>query len=90
MLLQEKHWHLVLLLHSWQHLVVLNWLLAPAKNTKTLQCVSALTENSKCQFHISVYVDVNSILGLLHVVDVDSVAGASEVHVCLCCQYRTE
>jgi hypothetical protein len=27
------------------------------------------------------YVDVNSILGLLLIVDVDNVAGASDVHV---------
>jgi hypothetical protein len=54
-LLQEKHWHLVLLHHSWQHLVVLNWLLAPDKNTKTLQYAWVLTENSECQFHVKVY-----------------------------------
>ena len=55
MLLQEKHRHLVLLLHSWQHLVVLNCLLAPNKNTKTLQNTWVLTENSKCQFHVKMY-----------------------------------
>ena len=54
-LLQEKHWHLVLLHHSWRHLVVLNWLLAPDKNTKTLQYAWVPTENSKCQFHIKIY-----------------------------------
>lgn len=48
--LQEKHWHLVLLHHSWQHSGVLNWLLAPDKNTKTLQYAWVLTENSKCCF----------------------------------------
>ena len=53
--MQEKHWHLVLLPRSWRHLVVLNWLLAPDRNTKTLQYAWVLTENSKCQFYVKVY-----------------------------------
>ena len=55
MLLQEKQWHLALLHHSWRHLVVLNWLLTPDKNTKKLQYTWVLTEISKCQFHVKVY-----------------------------------
>ena len=55
MLLQEKHWHLVLLHHSWRRSVVLNWLLARDKSTKTSQYAWVLTENSKCHFHVKVY-----------------------------------
>lgn len=65
--LQEKHWHLVLLHHSWRHLVVLNWLLAPDKNTKTLQYAWVLTENSKYQFHVKVISLVFLVLAGRHV-----------------------
>ena len=54
-LLHEKHLHLVLLHHSWRHLVVLNWLLEPDMSTKTLQYAWVLTENNKHQFHVKVY-----------------------------------
>ena len=54
-MLHEKHLHLVLLHHSWRHLVVLNWLLAPDMSTKTLQYAWVLTENNKHQFHVKVY-----------------------------------